>query len=63
MITNFQASSFCQTAPYKVLIIEDEPDVVDLLKVNFSNHGSVTIVIAADGAADSTRRAHSPQTL
>ena len=49
MITNFQASSFSQTAPHKVLIIEDEPDVVDLLKLNFRNHGGFTTLIAADG--------------
>jgi len=50
-----------QAMPIKVLIIEDEPDVVDLLRLNFNRQGGFTTSSAADGATGlQAARTHSP---
>jgi len=38
-----------QGGPRKVLIIEDEPDVVDLLSLNFRRYSAFTVLTAIDG--------------
>jgi len=51
MAQNAPPSLLPQATPIKVLIVEDEPDVVDLLTLNFRNHSSFTILNAADGSS------------
>ena len=44
----------------KILIVEDEPDVVDLFTLQLRNAGGFTVVTATDGAEGEKRAPKRP---